>query len=370
MIIGFDGKRFFHNNTGLGNYSRSLIKVLSSYFPENQYVLYNPKPTNKHTLQGFNKSVIEILPESFFFKKFKSLWRLTFVSNKIKKQNISIFQGLSGEIPLGLPKKIKKIVAIHDLIFIRYPNLYSYFDRKIHFLKFKYAAQKSDVVVAISQQTKNDIISFLKISEDKIKVIYQGCNEVYKQTFTEIEIENTLKKYNLPNEYILNVGTIEKRKNLLIILKSITKTDKNVVVIGKKTAYFKEIWSFIVSNGLEKQVFFLKDLTLEEMAMIYQKSTLFVYPSVFEGFGIPIIEALYSKTPVITSIGSCFAEAGGDYSTYINPENSDELRNAIDLLWENPSKRIEIQEKGHQFVQKFNDDLIAKNWQNLYQSLL
>lgn len=370
MRIGFDGKRFFHNNTGLGNYSRSLIKVLSRYFPENQYLLYNPKPTNKHTLHDFNKSVIEILPEGFFFKKFKSLWRLTFVTKKIKKQNIAIFHGLSGEIPLGLSKKIKKVVTIHDLIFIRYPNLYSFFDRKTHFLKFKYAAQKSDVVVAISQQTKNDIVSFLKIPENKIKVIYQGCNAVYKEVFSEIEIENTLKKHQLPKEYILNVGTIEKRKNLLILLKSITKTNKNVVVIGKKTAYFKEIWSFIVSNHLEKQVFFLKDLTLEEMAIIYQKATLFVYPSVFEGFGIPIIEALYSKTAVVTSVGSCFSEAGGDYSTYINPENSDELRNAIDLLWENPTKRDEIQEKGFEFVQKFNDDIIAKKWQNLYQSLL
>ena len=369
MIIGFDGKRFFHNNTGLGNYSRSLIKVLSDYYPDNEYLLYNPKKNNRYILANFNKSVKEILPEKFLSKYFKSLWRLWFVSDSIKKI-ATIFHGLSGEIPLGLPNNVKKVVTIHDLIFIRHPNLYSYFDRKIHFLKFKYAAQKSDVVVAISQQTKNDVVSFLKIPEDKIKVIYQGCNEVYKQVFTEIQIENTLKKYNLPNEYILNVGTVEKRKNLLILLKTITKTNKNVVVIGKKTAYFKQIWSFIISNNLEKQVYFLKELTLEEMAMIYQKSTLFVYPSIFEGFGIPIIEALYSKTPVITSIGSCFAEAGGDYSTYINPENSDELRNAIDLLWENPSKRIEMQEKGYQFVQKFNDDIIAQNWQNLYQSLL
>lgn len=369
MKIGFDGKRFFHNNTGLGNYSRSLIKVLSDYYPDNEYLLYNPKKNDRYTLTNFNKSVKEILPENFLSKYFKSLWRLWFVSESIEK-NTTIFHGLSGEIPLGLSKKTKKVVTIHDLIFIRYPNLYSFFDRKIHFLKFKYAAKNSDIVVAISEQTKNDVITFLKIPEHKIKVIYQGCNEVYKQTFTEIEIVNTLKKYNLPKEYILNVGTIEKRKNLLLLLKSITKTNKNVVVIGKKTGYFKEISDFIVANHLENQVIFLKNLSLQEMAMIYQKATLFVYPSIFEGFGIPIIEALYSKTAVITSLGSCFAEAGGDYSTYINPENSDELRNAIDLLWENPSKRMVMQEKGFEFVQKFNDDQIAQNWQNLYQSLL
>ena len=370
MRIGFDGKRFFHNNTGLGNYSRSLIKVLSDYLPENEYLLYNPKKSSNYSLKNFNKSVIEVNPENYLSIRLKSLWRLYFVSNKIKEQNLAIYHGLSGEIPLGLPNNIKKVVTIHDLIFERYPNLYSYFDRKIHFLKFKYAAKKSDVVVAISQQTKNDIVTYLGIKEDKIKVVYQGCNAVFKQTFTEAELNSTFIKYNLPENYILNVGTIEKRKNLLTILKSITNTNKNLVVIGKKTDYFNEIWTYIVSNNLEKQVLFLKNLSLEEMAMIYQKATLFVYPSIFEGFGIPIIEALYSKTPVITSTGSCFSEAGGSHSIYINPESNEDLRDAINLLWENPSKRNEMQEKGFEFVQKFNDEVIAKNWNELYQSLI
>jgi len=253
---------------------------------------------------------------------------------------------------------------------VRYPNLYSFFDRKIHFFKFKYAAKKSDVVVAISEQTKKDVVAFLGINENKIKVIYQGCHAVFKQEYSENQIENTIKKHKLPEEYILNVGTIEKRKNLLVVLKSITNTTKNLVVIGKKTAYFDEICDYIVANNLEKQVIFLKDLSLEELAIIYQKATLFVYPSIFEGFGIPIIEALYSKTPVITSTGSCFSEAGGSHSLYVNPENSDELRTAIDLVWDNTSKRIEMQEKGFEYVQKFNDSTIAKNWQELYKSLL
>lgn len=370
MRIGFDGKRFFHNNTGLGNYSRSLVKVLSDNFPENDYLLYNPKKSNKYNLENYNNSVIEVLPTSSFTKKLSSLWRLYFVSKDIKKNKVELFHGLSGEIPLGLSKNIKKVVTIHDVIFVRYPNLYSFFDRKIHYFKFKYAAKKSDVVVAISQQTKNDIVSFLEINENKIKVIYQGCNAVFKQTFSEDQINDTLIKYNLPENYILNVGTIEKRKNLLTVLKSITNSNKNLVVIGKKTAYFDEVWDYIVANNLEKQVIFLKDLSLEELAIIYQKATLFVYPSIFEGFGIPIIEALYSKTPVITSTGSCFSEAGGSHSLYVNPENSDELRTAIDLVWDNTSKRIEMQEKGFEYVQKFNDSTIAKNWQELYKSLL
>lgn len=370
MTVGYDGKRFFHNNTGLGNYSRSLIKVLSSHFPSNEYLLYNPKKSKKYNLNGYENCVTEILPSNFFSKKLTNLWRLIFMSHSINKKNITIYHGLSGEIPIGISQKVKKIVTIHDLIFVRYPHLYSYFDRKIHFWKFKHAAQKADIVIAISEQTKKDIAAFLKIKEDKIKVIYQGCNSVYKKTFSETELNTTAVKYNLPEKYILNVGTIEKRKNLLLLIKSIQNTDRHVVVIGKKTAYYEDVKKYIESNNLVSQVHFLKDLTLIEMAIVYQKATLFVYPSVFEGFGIPIIEALYSRTPVITSIGSCFAEAGGLNSIYINPKSETELKIAISTVWDNQEILENMKQKGFEYVQKFNDDVLANNWIKVYQTLI
>lgn len=370
MRIGYDAKRFFHNNTGLGNYSRSLIRVLSEAFSENEFLLYNPKKTTKFNIQNYNSSVKEVNPENYFSIKLKTLWRLFFISNTIKKNKLTIFHGLSGEIPIGLPKNLKKIVTIHDLIFVRYPKLYSVFDRKIHFWKFKYATKKCDIIIAISEQTKRDIVTFLKISEDKIKVIYQGCNAVYKKEFSENEKIKTIEKYKLPEKYILNVGTIEKRKNLLTLIKAIQNTDKHVVVIGKKTSYYEEVKKFIASNNLKTQVHFLKNLSLNEMAIVYQKATLFVYPSVFEGFGIPVIEALYSKTPVITSKGSCFAEAGGENSIYINPKDSEELKKAINSVWENSEKQELMKQKGYEYVQKFNDDVIAENWNKIYKSLL
>jgi glycosyltransferase involved in cell wall biosynthesis len=367
--IGFDGKRFFHNNTGLGNYSRNLIKVVSDYFPDNEYLLYNPKKNSKYTLDPFNTSVIEILPKSLFSKKLKSLWRLWFVSASIEK-NTTIFHGLSGEIPLGLSKKIKKVVTIHDLIFLRYPNLYSFFDRKIHFLKFKYAAQKSDIVVAISEQTKNDIITYLGISEDKIKVIYQGCDPVYKENYSENEKTEVIKRFHLPQKFILNVGTIETRKNAFLIVKAIQGTTIPLVLVGRKTAYCKEIDLFISENNMQNQVIYIHKISQNDLAILYQTATIFVYPSIFEGFGIPIIEALYSKTPVITTNSGVFPEAGGPDSIYVNPNKVSEMRDAILEQFNNEALCLAIAAKGYDFVQKFNDAVIAKNWQNLYESLL
>lgn len=371
MILGFDAKRFFHNKTGLGNYSRDLIRILAQYNSENNYLLYNPKPKKIDRIPIDGKIIIERLPENKKDRKLSSLWRLFSVSSQIKKDKVELFHGLSGEIPIGLNKTgVKIVVTIHDLIFMRYPNLYSFFDRKIHYYKFKYAANKADLVIAISEQTKKDIITYLNINPDKIKVIYQGCAPVFKEEIPSEFIEFTRKKYNLPLNFVLNVGTIEKRKNVLSIIKAIKEIDTKLVVIGKKTAYFTEINTYILENNLQNKVIFLENVELKELAAIYKIATVFIYPSVFEGFGIPIIEALYSKTPVISSKGGCFLEAGGENSIYINALNPEELRSELINLLDNLEKREAMKNGGLQFVQKFNDENVAKNWIKTYNEVL
>ena len=370
MRIGFDAKRFFHNKTGLGNYSRSLLKLLSDSYPENDYFLFNPKQSNKFSLQNYSSKVIEVLPSNFSFKKFNSLWRLFFISSDIKNNKIELYHGLSGELPIGIHDNTKKIVTIHDLIFIRYPKLYNFFDRKIYFWKFKYAAKKADLVIAISEQTKNDIVAFLKINPKKIKVIYQGCQDVFKKEYTLKEKSVVAKKYNLPEKFVLNVGTIEERKNLFTLVKAIKDLDIPLVIIGKKTDYYHQIYHYIVDNKMENRIFHLSKLENTELAIIYQLATIFVYPSIFEGFGIPIIEALYSKTPVITTYFGVFPEAGGPNSIYIDPHSATKLREKIIFLLRSETVRNEIAEKGFQYVQKFNDQAIAEQLMNCYRDLL
>ena len=158
MRIAFDGKRFFNNGSGLGNYSRDLVRILATYFPENQYIIFNKNPSER------GKEILN-LPNVLFKETSKGNFSRQFKMGK-NAQNIDadIFHGLSGELPLKWNNKpIKKIVTIHDLIFLRFPKYYSFFDRKIHFWKFKNAAQQADLIIAISEQTKRDIIKFLKV---------------------------------------------------------------------------------------------------------------------------------------------------------------------------------------------------------------
>lgn len=367
MNIGFEAKRVFHNKTGLGNYSRDLIRLLSQYFPENNYYLYNPKKAKQNLFLANNINVFEKKPRTSFYSKFYNLWRQKGIVKDLEKDKIAIFHGLSGEIPRGLrTKNIKSVVTIHDLIFVRYPHLYSFFDRKIHFYKFKKAAQEANLIIAISEQTKNDIIEFLKIKASKIKVIHQGCHSAFKEVFTKKEIEEVVSKYNLPNEFILNVGTIEARKNVLLAVKAIENIETNLVIVGKETPYANEIKKYIQAHNLGLKVLFLEGLSIQELAILYRLAKIFTYPSLYEGFGIPIIEALYSKTPVITTRDGVFPEAGGPNSIYIDPTSVSEMQKAIeDLLFDEVLCK-EIAKKGFEFVQRFNDENIALAINQLY----
>jgi glycosyltransferase involved in cell wall biosynthesis len=370
MKIGFDAKRFFHNSTGLGNYSRDFIRTLSTFFPDNNYILYNPKKSNRQFSNPNGIVVTEAIPDSLLFKKLSSLWRSTFINSQLKKDKIEIFHGLSGELPFGISNKIAKVVTIHDLIFERYPELYSFFDRKIHFSKFSYAAKKADVIIAISEQTKSDILKYIpNIASQKIKVIYQGCNEAFKLEYSEERKSEIQKKFNLPTQFLLNVGTIEQRKNALQIVKAIENIDTTLVLIGRKTEYYKEIKKCAKEKNIKDKIKHLKNITTEELAIIYQLATIFVYPSIFEGFGIPIIEALYSKTLVITNKYGVFKEAGGENSIYIDVQSTEELTEKIDFLLKNPETRIDLENKGWQFVQKFNDETIANQIHSIYDEL-
>ncbi len=368
MRIGFDGKRAANNVTGLGNYSRSLIEHLSDQLPENQYYIYTPKVSanlKKHPLFLRENVKLKLPPKN----STSPIWRSVGIVLQLVKDKIDLFHGLSHEIPYGLKENgIKSIVTIHDLIFLVKPHYYNFFDRIIYKYKSKYACKHADRIIAISEQTKKDIIHFYKIDPAKIEVIYQSCDSQFKTPVGENEKEFVRKKYQLPLKYLLNVGTIEARKNLLLLIKALPSIDQNyqLVVIGKETSYAKLIRKEIINLGLQKRVIFLKDVPFSDFPAIYQMANSFIYPSHYEGFGIPIIEALYGNVPVVAAKGSCLEEAGGPASIYVSADNSIELANAVNEIITNEQLQESMKQKGLVYVQKFDDKLLSQQLLNCY----
>ncbi|MFW6351703.1 MAG: glycosyltransferase family 4 protein [Bacteroidota bacterium] len=371
MNIGFDAKRIFHNQTGLGNFSRDITRIMSQYYPGNQYFLYNPRHSDNGFFRATGANVHEVLPRNAFDRFFSNIWRQYGIGKEFKRDGIDLFHGLSGEIPIRRARnKIPVLVTVHDLIFLRFPQFYSLFDRVVHRIKARHACRNADFIVAVSDQTRHDVIDFFDVSPEKVKVIYQGCQDVFKKRLSKEQVDEVRRKYGLPENYIFNVGTIEERKNILVGVKAMRDMDSHLVVVGGETPYFQRINRYISQNGMEKKVSFLRNVSNEELAALYQGAAVFIYPSLFEGFGIPIIEAIHSNTPVITSKGGCFSEAGGPGSIYVNPNDPEELAFQIRRVLNDETLRKSMVQSGLQHVEKFSDQNIAENYMKLYNWLL
>ncbi len=370
LKIGFDGKRAANNLTGLGNYSRSLIQNLALQFPDNKYLVYTPKVKAAKQIDAFfSQENIQLKqPSNGSF-----LWRSFNILKDLIKDEVQLYHGLSHEIPFAIQHtRIKSIVTIHDLIFLRYPKYYNFIDRKLYQFKSKYACKNATQIIAISEKTKNDIVEFYDINPNKIEVIYQSCDDSFKAPCPEADLNRIRLTYKLPQNYLLNVGTIEERKNLKLIIQALKNVndDFKLVVIGKQTPYFKTVLKEIETLGLRKRVIFLANIPFADLPGIYQMATIFIYPSFYEGFGIPIIEALYSGVPVIAATGSCLEEAGGPNSLYIAPKNATALSVAINKVLANSALQKDMKSKGLEFVQKFSSPLLTKQLVNCYMRVL
>lgn len=375
MRIGFDGKRAVQNFTGLGNYSRYVIDILYRFSPENEYVLYAPHRRSSWVFDELLHRcplLKTIYPEGMW-RHFKSLWRTWGMTSRLDKEGIDLFHGLSNELPLTIRKArhTRSVVTIHDLIFLRYPEYYHWIDRKIYTYKFRKACESADLVIAISECTKRDIISYFHIPEEKIKVVYQGCDVSFTRPATEEKKQEVREKYSLPEHYILNVGSIEERKNVLLAVKALLHLpeEMHLVILGRRTPYTDQINTFIHAHHLEDRVKILNGIPFSDLPAIYQQAEVFVYPSRFEGFGIPIIEAIYSGVPVVAAIGSCLEEAGGPSSIYVHPDDVEGMADALKQASGNQAVRARMIEEGKKYVRRFSEEEQAQQLMGIYSGL-
>ncbi|HSO87559.1 MAG TPA: glycosyltransferase family 1 protein [Draconibacterium sp.] len=367
MRIGFDAKRAFLNASGLGNYSRNTINALYHYSKNNQFVLYTPE-IKDGLIENYKQFEVHS-PESSVAKIFNSVWRSN-SAKLLKKHQIDIFHGLSNELPHGIHKtNIPAVVTIHDLIFMRFPEFYKTIDRKIYRSKVKYACSSARKIIAISEQTKEDIFRFFDVDPVKIEVVYQSVSPVF---FEHENTENLRSKYNLSERFILSVGTHEPRKNQLSIIKAIhsEKIDIQLVIVGKSTSYTKKLIRFITENKMETQVKFLNSISEKDLAGLYQMASLSIYISFFEGFGLPVIESMASGCPVITSNVSCLPETAGGAAILCAPNDFSELGMQIKTLLENENLRNDLIQKGNERTRLFHPEYFAEKMISLYTGIL
>ena len=369
MILAFDAKRLFNNFTGLGNYARTLLKNLQHFYPENKYHLFTPKIIkNKETAYFLdNPAFIIHTPE-----RFNPLWRTYGMSEQINVLKPDIFHGLSHEIPFGIDKNVVKMVTFHDLIYEKYPEQFNWLDLKMYKWKYRMSAKRADHIIAISKSTKDDLVALYDIPAEKISVVYQSCNEVFQiddvQDFTS---DSVLKKLS---PYYLYVGSIIERKGLLqtvIAYAGLPQTYRKpfIIVGGGDKGYIKKVKDLIKYYQLESDFHFISGIPNQELVTLYDHCYALLYPSVYEGFGIPIIECLFRGKPVITSDISSMPEAAGSGALLINPFSPESISKAMIHLHDEKSYKNLASQGWKHVVSHFSSDITAQEMMEMYQSL-
>lgn len=375
MRIAFDGKKAAGNRAGLGNYSRFVISSLARRYPDCQFDVYVSKRRGNGLLDRIEKlpNVNICYPKHPVLKYFPKLWERYGIPHEVAERGADIFHGLGNDLPAGIRKagRTKAIVTIHDLIFLFFPHTYSWINRHLFNLKFRSSCRKADRIIAVSQCTAKDIVKYYFIPKQKISVAYQGCDPRFREKCTEEKKEDVRRRFFLPERFILNVGTIEERKNAELIVRALQELPElSLVIVGKRTPYADRVEAAAVECGVVGRVKILSGVATEDLPAFYQMAEVFVYPSRYEGFGIPVLEALCSGVPAIGATGSCLEEAGGDAALYADPDDAHDLAEKISQVISDRELRKTMIRKGLEYSIGFTEEVLADRMMEIYRSVL
>ena len=385
LNIGIDAKRIVRNGTGLGSYGRTLVNDLAQYpLRLNLYAPDRGRDDLRTQIVDRPNVAFVYPPSKFSFlnsKLSKSYWRSRGIVADLKRDDIQLYHGLSGELPIGIRRSgIKSVVTIHDLIFLRHPEFYNPIDVQIYKWKFRQTIKEADHIIAISECTRRDILEYGGdlVSEDNITLIYQSCAQRFSTSLRSALPLGSSKNsqfsilHSQLDRYVLSVGSIEPRKNTMLALKALhhLPDDVSLVLVGRHTAYTDKLVQYARANGLEHRLRILHGVPDADLPALYAGAEAFVYPSVYEGFGIPIIEAIRCGLPVVACTGSCLEEAGGPDSLYVATDDAEGMADAIRRSLKGADGRQERIHRSQDYIKRFDGKDVAGQVFQLYQQLL
>ncbi|NTU72605.1 glycosyltransferase family 4 protein [Candidatus Roizmanbacteria bacterium] len=378
MIIGVDARFAVRNRRGIGNYSLNLIRNLAIIDSVNQYILY----IDMDDLE-------EVLPnqQNFFIKKLSPanyiVWEQVLLPLQAKRDNLDVLHCLGNTAPIKIARKTKLVLSIMDVMYLKdysvLPQSYSTyqkFGRVYRKFIVPRAARNITKVITISNFSKTDILYHIKtLHSDEVAVTYLAANGIFKHCKNELTFERLKKKYNILDNFIFTLGATDLRKNterivrVYLYLRSNKMLSEQLVISGLPDWRDTPLYSMIQKSSLEKHIVFLDFVPEIELMCIYNFAKVFLYPSLYEGFGLPPLEAMSCGVPVITSNTTSIPEIVGNSAMLIDPYSDEAIKNALVLMLNDESLRNIYIERGYNQVKKFSWKKMASETLGIYMEL-
>jgi len=358
MKIAIDIQTTLGKPTGFGFYVSNLVEALK-----------------KRTGQDLELALIKPSTEEDFSTPQRFVWDQFTFPKKAKATNADILHQPCFSAPLNYKKPI--VVTIHDIISLLFPETIPFASRMFYSKWMPFSYRKAKKIITISESTKRDIIRVLGIDEKKITVIPLAYDKKFETKISKEKIDQVKAKYGLSKEYLLHIGTLEPRKNLdflIDVFADVIEEDQNsnlgLVITGKKGWYYEGLFKKVKSLSLEKRVIFTGYIDEKDKAAIYQGAKIFTFPSVYEGFGLPPLEAMASGIPVISSDTSSMPEVIGEAGILLSPHDRSGWVKAIRELKTNENLYKKLVEKNKEQVKKFDWDITAQKTIEVYRQVL
>ncbi len=372
MNIAINTLSLYKTKAGMGRYIRELVNCLPLHDSQNTYYLYTSQKNEKYFTFAAKNICIKRVSPFWSFPFVKIIWEQVFLPFSLWKNNIHLYHSTGFSLPFFKPKKTKYVVTIADMTFFSHPEYHLWW--KVWYFRYMIprALKTADKVITISENTKEDILRMTKIPSEKVKTIYLGVDQQFSPQTKEF-CKKIGEKYHITTPYILFVGMLEPRKNIIGLLHAYMqvkeKKGHDLVLVGKKGWKYEKIFETVKELGLQNSVHFLGYVSDEELPALYSAATCFVYPSFYEGFGIPVLEAMACGCPVITSNNSSMKEIAGNAAILIDPINKEAIKDAINRVLSDKKEQQQRRKAGLLRVKKFRWDTMAKETRELYASL-
>ncbi len=374
MLIGIDASRAAtRERTGTENYSINLIRHLLALESSHRYRLYFNRPPTVE-LCGATvppcAAIVALFPMTADLElrvmPFPRLWTHLRLSWEMARQPPDVLFVPAHVLPFVHPRS--SVVTVHDLGYLYYPGTHQLLDRLYLDLSTRYNARAASRVIAVSRATKDDLVQHCGIEPDKITVVYSGCDETMQPVEDEATVERVKARYGIRGDYLLYVGTLQPRKNLGRLLEAYTMVMKRakrdetpcLVIAGRKGWLYDHVFQQVERLGLETEVIFPGYVPQNDLPALLSGARLFVFPSLYEGFGLPVLEAMACGTPVLCSNVSSLPEVAGNAALLVDPLDVESMAEAMNRLLQDEGLRAQLVERGLRQVRQFSWDRCAR----------
>lgn len=365
MTIGFDGIRTVNSDSELSYYDRLLISSLGMEHPRDSFMVYTPENSSDRGLSWL-LSIASVHLKTPYKAFSKWLWRnRSGIFTDFYRHDVKVFHGLDSVLPSGHGKnKVRMVITVRDLTFKRFMNDYTWLEKLYRNSRISRACKRADRVIATSEYVKNAIINKYGTSDSKIDVIYTAFRDEYIENLgDDIFIQNTKGKYNLPSNFILAITNFDNLSNMETLYKAFAKIDDkkiDLLIIGKKNAHYQQLKRLAEKLNIDERIVRVSSVNKHNFMCLYALSKAFIDPSMADGMGQCIIEAMISGTPLIASDDGCHREIAKDAALYFDPKNEQQLVAHINTVLNNPDKCKTLTAKGKELAATFTQKNLAQ----------